>query len=315
MSDRRAAIALLATVCTTFTGCLTPGIRKPFPAPSTAKATSTRIEPNHPRARPVEIFTIAFATFIPGNYLLGPFIHPQSYSGIAPPMRLAFAGDDRGFNVNAPTFRAKQIVTVIPNVADDADGLLDGSKQNLGGFSESFLARPALADGRIDDRDRRGVSDGRKIKYEEIPVDTSGMIIDDPVRLGPYSVRIRLRTAPTGGPRNRLVLGSPSIDWDIRITIDTSGPEPIYEVAGSWDGYPAAELYINKQPVFTFTPGNGPSSIGDLVKLLPGYGDLGIVRKGTLNQSAVVTSQYESTHDAERRSGKSRLDESESPPA
>jgi hypothetical protein len=36
------------------------------------------------------------------------------------------------------------------------------------------------------------------------------------------------------GPRNPLIVGSPSIDWDIGITIDNSGPEPIYEVAGTW---------------------------------------------------------------------------------
>jgi hypothetical protein len=76
--------------------------------------------------------------------------------------------------------------------------------------------------------------------------------------------------------------GSPSIDWDIRITIDTSGPEPMYEVVGTWDGYPAAELYINRQPVFTFAPGRETSSGRELLKLLPGYGDFRFVRRGRL---------------------------------
>ena len=195
MTDPRAAIALLATVCATLTGCVT------VPTRGSPRTPSTKIGANEPGTRKVEKFTIVFATFIPNNHLLGPFIHPQSYRGVAPPMRLAFAGDDRGFNVNATTFRAKQIVTVIPDEADDSDGLLEGSRRNLGGLSESFLALPALADGRIDDRDRYGTSDGCRIKHDEVRVDTDGMIIDDPVRLGPHSVRIRLRTAARGGPQ------------------------------------------------------------------------------------------------------------------
>src|SRR5688500_12426739 len=47
-----------------------------------------------------ESFTIVFATFIPGNHVLGPWMHPQSYCGVVTPMRLAFAGDDRGFDVD-----------------------------------------------------------------------------------------------------------------------------------------------------------------------------------------------------------------------
>ena len=85
-----------------------------------------------------------------------------------------------------------------------------------------------------------------------------------------------------GGPRNRLIVGSPSIDWDIEITIDTSGPEPIYHVAGTWDGYPAAELYINRQPVLTLSPGDSQGSSLHLLKLLPGYGDLRLETSGVL---------------------------------
>jgi hypothetical protein len=197
-------------------------------------------------------------------------------------VRLAFAGDDHGFNVDASSYRARQVVTVIPDEADDPDGLLEGSKRNLGGITESFDAGLALADGRIDDDDRTGAPGGRRIKQGEIAVNTDGMIIDGPIRLGPHCVFVRLRTALMGGPRNRLIAGSPSIDWDIGITIDTSGPEPSYEVAGTWDGYPAAELYINRQPVFTFMPGEGSSSSRDLLKLLPTYGDFRFVRRGRL---------------------------------
>jgi hypothetical protein len=291
MIARRAAIALLAIACATDAGCRAPGVVQ-VPREPGAPADGDRIIESRLRGTiPEKTFTIEFTTFIPANHLLAPSIHPQSYGSLVPPMRLAFAGDDRGFDVDATSYRARQVVTVIPNEADDADGLLEGSKRNLGGITESFDATLALADGRIDDDDRTGAPGGRRIKHGEIAVNIDGMIVDDPVRLGPHCVSVRLRTTPMGGPRNRLIAGSPSIDWDIRITIDTSGPEPRYEVAGTWDGYPAAELYINRQPVFTFMPAPGSGSSWDLLKLLPGYGDFHFVRRGRLTIPSTVDVQ------------------------
>jgi hypothetical protein len=288
MIARRAAIALLAIACAIDAGCHTPSIAQMPPEPGAPAAADWIIEPRLRGATPAKTFTIAFTTFIPANHLVAPWIHPQSYGSLVPPMRLAFAGDDRGFDVDAPSYRARQVVIVIPDEADDADGLLEGSKRNLGGITESFDAGPALDDGRIDDDDRTVAPGGQAIKHGEIAVDTDGMIIDDPVRLGPHCVFVRFRTALMGGPRNRLIAGSPSIDWDIGITIDTSGPEPLYEVVGTWDGYPAAELYINRLPVFTFMPGEESSSSRDLLKLLPGYGDFRFVRRGRLVGSSTA---------------------------
>jgi hypothetical protein len=281
---RRAAIALPAIAWITAIGCRTPAASMMRPD-ATARPTLERTIPD---ARTARRFTIAFATFIPANHLVAPSIHPQAYAGILPPSRLAFAGDDRGFDVDATSYRARQVVTVVLDESADADGLEEGSRRNLGGTTESFDARLALADGRIDDADRADAPGGRTIKHEEVAVDTGGMIIDDPIRLGPHRVFVRLRTSLVGGPRNRLIAGSPSIDWDIGITIDTSGPEPLYEVEGVWDGYPAAELYINRQPVFTFMPAGGSGSTRDLLKLFPGYGDLRFVRSGRLADPLLV---------------------------
>jgi hypothetical protein len=240
----RAAIVLLVVACAADTGCRTPTHPQSRSDPITPPVVDAILQTPYPSDRADKTYTIVFATFIPANHLVAPLVHPQSYGGFVPPMPLAFAGDDRGFDVDAISFRAKQEVTVIPDETEDSDGLMEGSKWNYGGITESFDARLALADGRIDDGDRIPAPGGRQVKRREIAVNTEGMIIDGPVRRGPHCVFIRLRTGCLSGPRNRLIAGSPSIDWDIGITIDTSGPEPIYEVAGRWDGYPAAELYI-----------------------------------------------------------------------
>jgi hypothetical protein len=282
MMARPAAFGQLAIACFIGSGCRTPGPSMTQPAPITMTAAEPSADPLVQGVRPKNEFTITFATFIPANNVVAPRIHPQSYGSIVPPMRLTFAGDDRGFDIDAMSYRAKQVVTVVPDEADDADGLVEGSKRNLGGISESFDARLALADGRIDEADRRLTPGGRPIKHAELTVNTEGMFIDDPIRLGPHRVFVRLRTAALRGPRNPLIVGSPSIDWNIGITIDTSGPDPLYEIAGRWDGYPAAELYINRQPVLTVASGAGPGSSRDLLKLLPGHGDLRFATKGRL---------------------------------
>jgi hypothetical protein len=280
----RGELAPVVIACALVVGCRTQSV-----APVAIAGAASAVVPSAQDARSIKTFTISFATFIPADHLLGPGIHPQSYAGIFSPMRLAFAGDGRGFDVVATSFRAKQVVTVIPDQADDADGLLAGSKQNLGGVTESFEAQRALGDGRIDASDRAQTAGGRNIKHAEIAVQTNGMIIDDPVHLGPHRVFVRLRTTRPGGPRNGLIACSPSIDWDIGITIDTSGPEPTYEVAGTWDGYPAAELYINRQPVLLMTPGAWPAWPWDLLKLLPGIGDCRFVREGRLANAGMGT--------------------------
>lgn len=291
MTFARAALALLAVG---FATAVTAGCRTPTVGPRRAVSGSAHggafATGAVSRARPPRTFTIVFTTFIPSNYVLAPRIHPQSYRGLFPPKLLVFAGDDRGFDHDATCYRARQVVTVIPDQADDPTGLLVGSKQNLAGCSESFVASQALADGRIDDRDRVGALGEGGVEEAVCAADSGGMIIEDPVRVGPHTVSVRLRTARTGGPRNRLVFGSPSIDWWLDITIDTSGSEPTYQVAGTWDGYPAAELYINRQPVFQATPGLRPGSTGDLLKLLPGYGDVRFVARGTLKRSPTPSS-------------------------
>src|SRR5262245_48467519 len=123
MLARRAAIAVLASACG-LAGCASSRWRK---APPVAITSGPRVANARPSEQSPRTFTIVFSTFIPSNYVNGPRIHPQAYAGLLPPRRLTFAGDDRGFDVDSTSFRARQVVTVIPDAAEDADGLLEGS--------------------------------------------------------------------------------------------------------------------------------------------------------------------------------------------
>jgi hypothetical protein len=268
-------------------GCRTGGaMRNAAPPPSFAGGSengSSCAVPAIPGVVGVgapQTFEIAFTTFIPANHVVAPWMHPQSYAG--PGRRLVFAGDDRMYDVDATRFRARQRVTVVADAALDADGLVEGSKQNLGGRTESFVAAEALADGRIDDADRDDVLGDAKHRHAAIAVDPAGLIVDDPVRLGPRRVSVRLRTAPDGGPRDELIAGAPSIDWDLTLVIDTTGDRPKYELTGTWDGYPACELYVNRKPILLRSPGPGPASFTDLLKLGPKLADEKIELRGTL---------------------------------
>src|SRR5262245_32815220 len=113
MTARRAAIGLLVIVCITSCGCGTPGPFRSRPDMVTSTPTVSNTEPPIPGASADKSFTIEFTTFIPANHLVGPTLHPQSYGGLVPPSRLIFAGDDRGFDVDATSYRARQVVTVI----------------------------------------------------------------------------------------------------------------------------------------------------------------------------------------------------------
>jgi len=230
---------------------------------------------------PPQSFDVVFMTFIPANYVAAPWMHPQSYAGLNA-RRLVFSGDDRSYDVDAVRYRARQRVTIVADGAVDPDGLVEGTKQNLGGRTESFVSNQALADGRIDDDDRDAVLGDARFKHAEVAVDPSGMIIDDPVRLGPRRVSVRLRTSDEGGPRDQLIAGAPSIDWDLTLVVDASGPKPTYELIGTWDGYPACELYVNRKPILLRSPGTEPASFTDLLKLGPKIADETIELRGTL---------------------------------
>jgi hypothetical protein len=102
--EERAILAHRAAIASaTDAGCRAPNIAPMRAEPGGPATTGGIIDPSLPVGRGGEIFTIAFATFIPANHLVAPSLHPQSYGRLVSPLRLAFAGDDRGFGVDAPS--------------------------------------------------------------------------------------------------------------------------------------------------------------------------------------------------------------------
>ncbi len=228
-------------------------------------------------AGPIE-FDIVVTTFIPA-----PFV-PDATAGLRGlPTELLPAlvnsGDDRSFDPDSDRYRTRQSVTLIANESADSDGLKDGTKLNEINSSKSFTL-DALDDGVLDERDEDGVLGDFHLQHGESDnlSGRKGMIIDDPIRLGPNEVQIRMRTDsnPLEGPRDELIPGSPTIDWDLTITIDASQDTPTATIQGTWDGFPALEVYVNGSELWTYTPGNGPYGIFELFNLLPVQGDIQI---------------------------------------
>lgn len=212
------------------------------------------------RFTPEEEFDISFSSFIPANNVIGP---PQSRCGFPPTNRLYFEGDDRSFDPDATSFRTRQLVTVIPNEATDSDGLKEGSDQNLVGETRAY-APDALADGTIDASDDDGTLGDCTLLHDTGTASTGDMEIEV-TRLGPDRVQVHL----FGGAGNPLVFGAPDIDWDFTIEIDTSQDPPQWTLTGSHDGFPAYEIYINGQTIYTYSPGTPPFDFGDLRALFP----------------------------------------------
>ncbi|MGH9847201.1 MAG: hypothetical protein ACREEM_51550, partial [Blastocatellia bacterium] len=142
------------------------------------------------------------------------------------------------------------LVTVVPDEASDPDGFVEGSKQEALANPTKLYARDALPI--IDDSDDDGVlHDCHSLHDIKEPV--KDMHIDDPVRLGPQTVSVRLHGhAGTSFPF-RFLRPCP-ISWDLTVVIDSSGPKPTAKVTGAHDGFPAYEIYVNNHAVYTRPP-------------------------------------------------------------
>jgi hypothetical protein len=172
-------------------------------------------------------------------------------------------------------------VTVITDSDVASDGLKEGSVENLVGATKSY-ASDALANGTIDAADDDGALGDCTLLHETATASASNMHVDVS-RTSDSAVSVHL----FGGASNPLVAGAPAIDWDFIINIDASGSTPQYTLQGTWDGFPAVEIYINGESIYVNSPGPGPYSFtSDLIKLFPGIGDVTVNQSGTINSAA-----------------------------
>lgn len=181
--------------------------------------------------------------------------------------KLYFGGDNRGFHPAAPTYRVRQLVAVIPDQILDADGLVDGSVQNLAGEARAY-AEDAMADGIIDLADEDGLASDCSLFHKAHLAETDLMDVAV-TRTGPKTVNIRFGGAldsPLAGPAQ--VLGA--IDWEFTLTLDSSVEPGRWTLSGAHDGFPAYEIYINGIEVYRHDPGLPPYEFArDVRKLLP----------------------------------------------
>jgi hypothetical protein len=125
-----------------------------------------------------------------------------------------------------PTVSASQSVTIVTDAGKDEDGLLEGSVHSEGGRPGSSLLKALFT---------------RPPPYE--------LIVDDPIRLGPHKVAVRLRTSTYTKP-GIFISESGGINWSVTVTIDGEYSQPKFHLVGGWSGAHAAELEINGALVY-----------------------------------------------------------------
>jgi hypothetical protein len=205
-------------------------------------------------------YKVELTTFIPADHLEGPFNATCGQGRNR--QRLFFEGDDRGFGFGASSFRSRQRVTVVADENVDADGIKDGSVENLVGETRSY-APDALADGQLDAADDDGILNDCVLLHDRDTADASDMSVEPFLTPSNGIVAVLLR----GGPGNPLVRPSCDIDWNLNLQLREEGGATNYVLSGVHDGFPAYELYVNGHEIYRFDPGPGPFSFADLLRL------------------------------------------------
>ena len=213
-------------------------------------------------------FTVNVGAFIPGNYIQAPPVQGWCtglggrfpHIHVLPPQRLYFAGDNRSsFDPNG-SFRARQLVTVVPDESASESGLAAGTMpKNEVGESKEYAQDALDNNGQLDSSDDDGVLGDCHLLDDEGTASNKDMHVAVS-RLGPKKVSVHLY----GSASNPLVapLGvnvAPPVHWDFTVTIDTSGTQPSYSLTHAcFTQFPAFEVFINNILVYGISPGDGP---------------------------------------------------------
>jgi len=149
-------------------------------------------------------------------------------------------GDDRGASTDkTASSRLYQAVTIIPFESLDADGIKDGTDQNVPGLTTLYDREDSLPHPDRDDYDS-----GHRFKAGATPVQTSTVDasradIEAEPRSSANKIKVRLH----GQANDPLILLACDIDWNVFIEIDASDPAGVkYEISGAHDDAPAFEI-------------------------------------------------------------------------
>lgn len=189
------------------------------------------------------------------------------------PRRLFFDGDGRGFDFGAASFRSRQLVTLVTDEDVDADGIVDGSEQNLVGETKAY-ASDALDDGVIDENDDDELLHDCSLLHDRDRASNADMSVVSVRPPSGGSVEVRL----LGGPGNPLARPHCDIDWDLSLEITDDGTTKSYRLTGTHDGFPDYELYVNGQPIYLYDAG---AAGRDLSALCAGR-DVSVQQTGSL---------------------------------
>ena len=218
--------------------------------------------------------TITINTFIPQEWIANPWNTVSLRNSIA-------EGDnrERGTPPRAKwdengSHRTQHKFNIVPWQALDADGLEDGAyasdpnSQDAGaqaihiGTSRLYDKATSLANGiNISAAARADTSlgdDDKKIA--EATGDTTQLEIKKDLTVRANAREIRIKCICKA--RDPAIAGSPSLDYELWITIDRTSPwSPTYAITGGHDRFPAFEVYINHRLVHKYDPsitGTGP---------------------------------------------------------
>jgi hypothetical protein len=236
---------------------------------------------------PAEEFKISFSAFIPHDNVPGPpFDTCRTASPYSLRRDLYYRGDNRSFSAAAPNYRVREKVTVIPDSvvgeAVDANGLKKNSIERLIGQTRSYAEDAILNNNMIDVGDDDGVPDDCILFHQAataLITDGNGMEVTVE-RINEHKVTIHLTGGP-GNPLNTAAKLGANLDWDYTITIDTSADKPNWTLKGAHDGFPAYEIYINDQEIYTYSPGTPPFTFSNTIKL-SGPLDVPVNKQGDL---------------------------------
>jgi hypothetical protein len=126
-----------------------------------------------------------------------------------------------------------------------ATGIKPGTIRNETGITKSY-APDAVADGVLTP------SDDDAVLHDCHLLDDVGQASAAPMKLtvkrtGPSRLSVRLK----GSIKNPLVPPAPTVDWDLTLIIDASSSPVKWAISGSHDQFPAFELYVNNQLIYS----------------------------------------------------------------